>query len=69
MIEDLQRDVADLAFGILAPSLTTSHARNFTRKGSPNLGQAVNENGQPEAILSLGDDMSTTTGLRFNIAT
>ncbi|GMP54392.1 hypothetical protein CsSME_00019585 [Camellia sinensis var. sinensis] len=68
MIEDLQRTVVDLSFEILVPSLTTSHARNFTPKGSPILGQATIENGQPEAISSLGDGMSITTGLCSDIA-
>lgn len=61
--------MVDLAFGILGPSSTISHARNFTPKGSLILGRAAIENGQPEAITSLGDDMSTTTGLCSNIAT
>ncbi|KAF5934224.1 hypothetical protein HYC85_030395 [Camellia sinensis] len=42
MIEDLQRTVADLAFGILAPSSTTSHARNLKPKGLSNLGVSCN---------------------------
>ncbi|KAF5934617.1 hypothetical protein HYC85_030788 [Camellia sinensis] len=46
MIKDLQRTVTDLAFEILAPSLTTSHARNFTPKGSLILGCATLEEGQ-----------------------
>ncbi|KAF5932345.1 hypothetical protein HYC85_028516 [Camellia sinensis] len=46
MIKDLQRTVVDLAFGILAPSSTTSHARNFMPKCSPILGRATFEEGQ-----------------------
>ena len=60
--------MVDLAFGILAPSSTTSHARNFTPKGSPILGRAAIKNGQPEAISSLGDGMSITTGLCSDMA-
>ncbi|KAF5933263.1 hypothetical protein HYC85_029434 [Camellia sinensis] len=69
MNEHLQRTVADLTFGILAPSSTTSHARNFRSKSSPILGQAVIGMSQPEAISSLGDDMSTMNGLCLDIAT
>ncbi|GMP34172.1 hypothetical protein CsSME_00007156 [Camellia sinensis var. sinensis] len=69
MIENLQRAVADLAFGILAPSSTTSPARNFTSKSSPILGRAAIGKGQPEAILSLGDDISLTNEPRSDIAT
>ncbi|GMP31286.1 hypothetical protein CsSME_00005561 [Camellia sinensis var. sinensis] len=65
----LHSTVVDLAFGFLAPSLTTSHAKNFTSKSSPILGQATIGKGQPEAILSLGNDMSTTSGPPFDIAT
>jgi len=32
MIKDLQSTVVDSSFGILAPSLATSHAKNFTAK-------------------------------------
>ncbi|KAF5933657.1 hypothetical protein HYC85_029828 [Camellia sinensis] len=44
MIEDLQRTVADLAFGVLAPSSTASHTREFMSKGSS--GRAAFEEGQ-----------------------
>ncbi|KAF5933077.1 hypothetical protein HYC85_029248 [Camellia sinensis] len=46
MIEDLQRTVADLAFGVLAPSSTTSRTREFMSKGSPTLGRVALEEGQ-----------------------
>ncbi|KAI8014581.1 hypothetical protein LOK49_LG05G03539 [Camellia lanceoleosa] len=69
MIEDLQSTVADLAFGILAPSSTTSCAKNFTSKSSPILGRVTIGKGQPEGILSLGDDMSTTSGPHSDITT
>ncbi|KAF5933886.1 hypothetical protein HYC85_030057 [Camellia sinensis] len=46
MIEDLQRIVADLAFGVLAPSSTTSCTREFISKGSPTLERATFEEGQ-----------------------
>jgi len=45
MIEDLQRTVADLAFGVLAPSSTTSRTREFMSKGSPTLGRVALEEG------------------------
>ncbi|CAL5350700.1 unnamed protein product [Camellia sinensis] len=61
--------MADLAFGVLASSSTTSHAKNFTLKSSPILGRAIIGKGQPEAISSLGDDMPTTNGTRSDIAT
>lgn len=58
IIEDLQGTVADLTFGVLIPS-----------KSSTILGQVVVEKGQPETISSLDDDRSTTNGPHFNIAT
>ena len=61
--------MADLAFGILALSLTTSQARRFNPKGSLILEQAATEKGQPEAISDLGVGVSTTTGLRYDIVT
>ncbi|KAF5933182.1 hypothetical protein HYC85_029353 [Camellia sinensis] len=61
--------IPDLSFGILVPLSTTSHARNFTSKGSPNLGRATVGKGQPQAISSLGNAMSTMNGPCFDIAT
>ncbi|GMP35487.1 hypothetical protein CsSME_00007897 [Camellia sinensis var. sinensis] len=69
MIEDVYRTMADLAFGVLAPSSTTSYAKRFTSKSSPILGRATVRKGQPETISSLGDDISAINGPRFDIAT
>ncbi|XP_028071511.1 uncharacterized protein LOC114273894 [Camellia sinensis] len=61
--------MADLAFGILAPSSTTSWARNFNPNGSSILGRVAIKKGQPEATSNLGGGMSTTTGLPFDMET
>ncbi|GMP98065.1 hypothetical protein CsSME_00046090 [Camellia sinensis var. sinensis] len=69
MIGDLQRTVADLAFGISAPPSTTSHAKNFMPEDPPLLGQIIIELSQPEAIPNLGNDVSATTRLCTDVAT
>ncbi|KAF5932555.1 hypothetical protein HYC85_028726 [Camellia sinensis] len=69
MIGDLQRAVTDLAFGMSAPPSTMSHARNFTPEEPPLLGRIVIELSQPDAIPSMGSDMSTTTRLRTDVVT
>ncbi|THG07391.1 hypothetical protein TEA_013110 [Camellia sinensis var. sinensis] len=69
MIGDLQRTVADLAFGLSAPPSTTSYAGNFMPEEPPLLGRIVIELSKPEAIPSLGNDISTITGLCTDVAT
>ena len=67
MIGDLQRSVADLAYGMSAPPPTTSYAGNFIPEEPPLLGRIVIELSQPEAIPSSDNGMSTTTGLRSDV--
>ena len=55
MIEDLQRTVADLTFGVLAPSSTTSHTREFMSKGSPTLGRVASKEGQSFSKVDASD--------------
>ncbi|KAF5933759.1 hypothetical protein HYC85_029930 [Camellia sinensis] len=69
MIGDLQRSMADLAYGMSAPPPTASYVGNFMLEEPPLLGRIMIELSQPEAIPSSGNGMSTTTGLRSDIAT
>ncbi|KAF5932868.1 hypothetical protein HYC85_029039 [Camellia sinensis] len=69
MIGDLQRSVADLACGMSVPPPNASHAGNFIPQEPPLLGRIVIELSQPEAIPSSDNGMSTTTGLRSDVAT
>lgn len=69
MIGDLQRSVVDLAYGMSVPPPIASYAGNFMPQEPPLLGRIVIELSQPEAVSSSGNDMSTTTGLRTEVAT
>lgn len=61
MIGDLQRSVADLAYGMSASPPTTSFAGNFVPQEPLLLGRIVIELSQPEVVSSYGNDMSTAT--------
>ena len=69
MIGDLQRSVADLAYGMSASPPTTSYAGSFMPQEPPLLGRIVIELSQPEAVSNSGNDMSTTTRLHSDQAT
>ena len=69
MIGDLQRSVADLAYGMSASPPAAPCAGNFIPQEPPLLGWIVIELSQPEVASSYSHDMSATTGLRSEVAT
>ncbi|KAF5934616.1 hypothetical protein HYC85_030787 [Camellia sinensis] len=69
MIGDLQRSVADLAYGMSAPPPTASYVGNFMPQEPPLLGRIVIELSQPKAVSNSSNDVLTTTGLRTKATT
>ena len=69
MIGDLQRAMADLAYGMSASPPAAPYAGNFIPQEPPLLGRIVIELSQPEVASSYSHDMSATTGLRSEVAT
>ena len=61
MIGDLQRSVADLAYGISASPPAAPYAGNFVPQEPPLLGRIVIELSQPEVASGYSHDMSGTT--------
>ena len=69
MIGDLQRSVADLAYGMSASPLAAPYARNSIPQEPPLLGRIVIELSQREVASSYSNDVSTTTGFRSDVVT
>ena len=69
MIGDLQRSVADLAYGMSASPPAAPYAENFIPQKPPLLGRIVIELSQPEVASSYSNDLSATTGLRSDAVT
>ena len=61
MIGDLQRSVADLAYGMSASPPAAPYAGSFVPQEPPLLGRIVIELSQPEMASSYGNDISTST--------
>ncbi|KAF5933893.1 hypothetical protein HYC85_030064 [Camellia sinensis] len=61
MIGDLQRSVADLAYGMSASPPVAPYAGSFVPQEPPLLGRIVIELSQPEMASSYGNDMPTST--------
>lgn len=69
MIGDLQRSVADLAYGMSASPPAAPYVGNFVPREPPLLGLIVIELSQQEVASSYSNDVSTTIGFRSDVVT